>query len=141
MRTGLVRLFKNRHKSVKRKGFTLVEVVIASGLLLVAIVPILKALTGSYLCSNMIERKTTSLVFAQSKLDDIRARSIYNYGGSFMEVSTDLGDSYYCTVLDVAIAAGLRRITVWVGYDSDGSSTLTPDEVMVALDTLLAERL
>ena len=137
----LVKLFNKGYKSRKRKGFTLVEVIIASALLLVAVVPILKALTGSYLCSNMIDHKTTSLVIAQSKLDEIKARSIYNYGESFMEISTDMGDSYYCTVLDVAVYASLRRITVWVGYDDDGSSTLTPDEVLVALDTLLAERL
>jgi Tfp pilus assembly protein PilV len=51
----------------------------ASVLLIVAMVPILRALTKAHMFSSEIERKTQSLVFAQNKLDEIRARSVYNW--------------------------------------------------------------
>lgn len=124
----------------KRGGFTLTEVVVASTLLIIAIVPILKALTGSYMASISIERKTSSLFLSQAKLDEIKARSIYDYDSSFDETNTSLGDSYFCTVNDVAVHADLRGITIIVGYDADGDNTLDGDEVLVTIITQLAKR-
>ncbi len=110
----------------KPGGFTLTEVVVASTLLILAIVPILKALTGSYLASTLIERKTSSLFLAQAKLDEIKARSIYDYAGSFDETNTALGDSYFCTVNDAAVHADLVVDTVVVDEALEG--------VLVALE-------
>ena len=76
-------------KSCKRnKGFTLTEVVVASGLLIIAIVPILRALTGVHVSSRIIEYRTNSLIYAQAKLDEIKARSIYNYDDSFSQTTS-----------------------------------------------------
>ena len=134
-------LFKGGRVIRKRPGgFTLTEVVVASTLLIVAIVPILKALTGSYLVSTSIEQKTSSLFLAQAKLDEIKARSIYDYAGSFNETNTDLGDSYLCTVTDAAVHADLRTIAIAVGYDTDGDNTLDGGEVLVTIVTQLAKR-
>ncbi len=77
----------------RASGFTLTEVVVASALLIVAIVPILKALTGAHFSSTIIEHKTRSLTLAQSKLDEIKARSIYSYSDSFTENNTSLEGS------------------------------------------------
>ncbi len=131
-----------RGRRVKKRagGFTLTEVVVASTLLIVAIVPILKALTGSYLASTLIERKTSSFFLSQAKLDEIKARSIYDYASSFDETNTSLGDSYFCTVKDVAVHADLRVITIIVGYDTDSDNTLDGDEVLVTIVTQLARR-
>ena len=68
-------------------GFTLTEVVVASALLIVAISPILKALTSAHLNTTIIEHKTRSLTLAQAKLDEIKARSIYNYTNSGNPIS------------------------------------------------------
>lgn len=127
-------------KANRCKGLTLTEVVVASGLLLIAIVPILKALTSDQVSATIIERKTRCLMLAQARLDDIKARSIYSYNGSFSEVNTSVDGSYLCTVTDSGFASDLRQITVEVGYDLDGSSTLGAQEVDVALSTLLAKR-
>ena len=134
-------LFKGGRPVRKRAGgFTLTEVVVASTLLIVAIVPILKGLTGSYLASTSIEHKTSSLFLSQAKLDEIKARSIYDYASSFNETSTDLGDSYLCTVKDATVHADLRGITIIVGYDTDGDNTLDGGEVLVTITTQLARR-
>jgi prepilin-type N-terminal cleavage/methylation domain-containing protein len=134
----------NRKSKIENRsaGFTLTEVMIASALLIVAIVPILKGLTSAHLTSTIIERKTHSLTLAQAKLDDIRARSIYNYSDNFRENNVSLDGAYLCDVQDGSLPGGdLRTITVSVGYDLNSNSVLQPSEVEVTLATLVAKRL
>ncbi len=121
-------------------GFTLTETVVASALLIIAVVPILKALTTAHLNTGIIERKTRSLTLAQTKLDDIKARSIYNYDDDFEENNSSLDGLYLCNVDDASTGTNLRTITVSVGYDLDGDDVLTSDEILVTLKTLLARR-
>lgn len=111
----------------------------ASALLVVAMVPILKALTKAHMFASEIDRKTLSLVLAQRKLDEIRARSIYHYSDSFAQTNLSLGNSYLCNVTDNADPS-LRTITVSVGYDNNGNGTLLSDEVEVTLATYIARR-
>lgn len=123
-------------------GLTIFEVVIASALLIVAIVPILKSLTIAHASSIRIEYKTRSLILAQAKLDEIKARSIYDYtndGVSFAESNTSLDGPYLCNVTDDS-GDPLKTISVSVGYDINGDSNLGGDEVQVTLTTLLARR-
>ena len=120
-------------------GFTLTEVVVASALLIVAIGPILKALTSAHLSTTIIEHKTRSLTLAQAKLDEIKARSIYSYSSSFTENDTSLDGSYLCNVTDDS-GDPLKTITVSVGYDHNGDLTLAADEIKITLTTLLARR-
>jgi len=120
------------------KGLSIIEVAMASVLLIVAMVPILRALTKAHMFSSEIERKTQSLVFAQNKLDEIRARSVYNWS-SFTASNISLGNSYLCNVTD-ATASNLKTITVSVGNDGDNSGSLSSDEVEVTLATYVARR-
>ena len=123
-------------------GFTLTEVVVASALLIVAISPILKALTSAHLGTTTIEHKTRSLTLAQAKLDEIKARSIYDYtndGATFAESNTSLGFSYLCNVADDS-GDPLKTITVSVGFDHNGDLTLAAGEIKITMTTLLARR-
>lgn len=122
------------------KAFTITEVVVASLLLGVAMIPILKALTNAHLSTLVIEQKTRSLTLAQAKLDEIKARSIYHYSDSFAVNNYPLGGSYLCTVTDSPVSSDLRTITVKVGYDGNGDTFLTSDEIQVTLATLIARR-
>jgi type II secretory pathway pseudopilin PulG len=127
------------------KAFTITEVVVASLLLGVAMIPILKALTNANLSTIVIEQKTRSLTLAQAKLDEIKARSIYHYTNSgkfFTEDSNSLDGLYLCKVSDPNDGPGgnLRTITVSVGYDLNGNGFLAPDEIQVTLATLIARR-
>jgi len=121
------------------KGITLTEVVVASGLLIVAIVPILKALTTAHTTGRIIERRTQSLMLAQGELDQIKAESIYYYDRSYAQSSTALGGAYLCTIED-DVDPNLRTVSVSVGYDHDGNSNLASDEVEVTLTTYIARR-
>ncbi len=123
-------------------GLTLVEVVVASALLVVVMVPILRCLTIAHASSIKIEHKTRSLILAQAKLDKIKVRSIYDYtngGISFAETNTPVDDSYLCNVTDDS-GDPLKTITVSVGFDSNGDNTLSAGEVETTLATLLARR-
>ena len=124
----------------KSGGFTLTEVVIATSLLIIAIVPILKALTIAHVTSSIIECKTSSLTLAQAKLDEIKARSIYNYGDTFAETNTSLEGLYLCNVEDTSVNTNLRQVKVSVGYDQDGDSNFDTDEIEISLVTLIARR-
>jgi hypothetical protein len=104
-------------------------------------VPMLKALTSAQVSEEIIERKTRSLIIARSKLDDIKARSIYNFDSSFTETNTSLGGLYLCTVIDSGSGSNLRQITVKVGYDVDNNGSLGAQEIYVTLDTLIARRI
>lgn len=123
----------------RARGVTLAEVVVSSTLLVVALVPILKALTLAQATSIVIERKTQSLVLAQGKLDEIRARSVYHYSDSYQQDSTALGGSYLCTVSDNGDPS-LRTITVSVGFDADGDNHLASSEILATLTTYVAKR-
>jgi Tfp pilus assembly protein PilV len=126
----------------RHKGLSLIEVAMASVLLIVAMVPILRSLTKANMLSSEIERKTQALVLAQGKLDNIRARSIYNFGssGSFTLNNAVLSGSYLCNVTDNTVSTDLKQITVSAGYDGNGSGTLSSDEVEVTLTTCFAQR-
>lgn len=141
MRRKLTELFPGRTRgTTKPSGFTLTEVIVVSSLLIIAIVPILKALTTAHLSSTLIRHKTRSLTLAQAKLDEIKARSIYNYATSFAESSAVIDGSYLCTVKDVAQSANLRNIEVLVGHDADGNGILASNEIFVTLETLISKR-
>jgi Tfp pilus assembly protein PilV len=123
-----------------RTGFTLTEAVVAAALLLIAIVPILKALTQANLNSVIIERKTQSLCLAQGKLNQIKAKSIYGFDNNFTETNASLGSLYLCNVTQTTINSNLKAITVSVGQDINNNGTLNSDEIEIILQTQIAKR-
>ena len=122
-----------------RRGLTLTEVVVGSALLVAAIVPGLRALAIVHMTSTVVEHKTQSLILAQSKLEEIRAKSIHHYSTSFRENSKALMDSYLCNVSDDE-DPGLRFVTVAVGFDEDADRRLSNEEIAVTLATYVARR-
>jgi Tfp pilus assembly protein PilV len=131
------RMMAKRTVPWRRRGMTLTEVVVGSVLLVVAIVPILKALTIAQSTASTIERRTRSLLLAQARLEEIRAASIHHYEDSFQETSADLADSYRCNVTDDQNPK-LRLVTVSVGQDIDADGQLEPEEVEIRLASYLA---
>ena len=135
----------NEKKSVhcsnrKRKAFSITEVIVASSLMAVALIPILKGLTGVNLNSKIIEQKSKSLELAQYKLNEVQARSIYNYSSSLAQNETELETNYLCDVSDSAISTNLRQVTIVVGFNDDGDSNLDSSEHDITLVTKLAKR-
>jgi Tfp pilus assembly protein PilV len=131
-----------RNNKIKlRRGVTISEVLIASALLIMAIVPILKALASAQAATTTVDHKTNSLMLAKAKMEDIRGRAIYSYSSSYSASSLALSGSYLCNVTDSAVNSNLRRITVFAGYDANGDKILSNEEIQITLDTLIARRL
>ncbi len=129
------RLFGSR--PVRRQGMTLTEVAVASAILVVAVIPILRALTIAQTMGATIEHGTQSVILAQGKLDEIRARCLHHYTDSFRENSARLARSYLCSVTDDQ-DPDLRQIEVAVGYDGDSDGRLSDGEIKVRLSTYIA---
>jgi Tfp pilus assembly protein PilV len=131
---------EKRKRYTKRfRGVTITEVVIATGLLAVAMVPMLKALTSSHVNNRVIEQKSKSVILAQSKLEQIRAESIYNFEDSFDENSSKLEENYLCKVSDKT-NSNLKKISVSVGYDENENGILQNKEIDITLNTYIARR-
>ena len=125
----------------KRLGITITETLIATMLMMAALVPILKAMTRAHFLSRTIEQKNRSLMYAKEKLEDLKARTIYRYGTSYGSEWESLGGGYGCKITDTAESSNLRHITVSVGYDQNGNASLSSQEILVSLQTLVARRL
>ena len=124
----------------KADGFTFTEVIVASSLLALAMVPILRALTQAHLGSVIIERRTRCLTLAQTKIDDVKARSIYAWDDDFNADDESLDGAYLGTTNFQNAGTDLKRLTVSVGYDLDGNSQLDAGEIDITLITLVAKR-
>jgi len=123
--------------SGRHSGVTLTEVIVASALLVIAIAPLLKALTAAQVEDRAIERKSWSLLLAQEELECIRARCVRHYDTCYRVSSKAIRDGYLCTVVDDAHPS-LRTVTVSVGLDQNNDGTLSMGEVEVSLSTRLA---
>ncbi|MHB0945653.1 MAG: hypothetical protein ACYC3B_00600 [Sedimentisphaerales bacterium] len=128
---------KNRRKF--RGGFTLTVAVVAAALLLIALVPILKALTQANLNSVIIERRTQSLCLAQGKLNDIEARSIYSFDAVSSQSNEVLIGSYLCNTA-IGGSGYLKTVTISVGMDVNNNGILNSDEIEVVLQSQIAKR-
>jgi Tfp pilus assembly protein PilV len=128
-----------RRRRTRCSGVTITETVVASGLLLVCIVPLLKALTVAQVADRAMERKSWSLLLAQQQLEQLRARCAERYDACYRADSVPLRDGYLCTTDDDG-APALRTVTVSVGLDRDTDGVLSPREVEVSLSTRLARR-
>ena len=122
-----------------RRGLSIIEVVTASALLIIAIVPILRSLTKAHMYSAEVVTITQSLILAQKKLDEIKADSVYHYSSSFTANDAVLSGSYLCDVTDDGDAS-LRTITVAAGFDQNGDNALSSGEYEVTLATKIAKR-
>jgi len=128
-----------RSRRGHRRGVTLTEAVVASAVLLIGIVPLLKALAITHVMDRAIERKSWSLMLAQRELERIRAHCLYHYDESYRASSQVIRDGYLCTVTDDRDPA-LRTVTVSVGLDRNTDSVLSEEEVEVCLSTRVARR-
>jgi Tfp pilus assembly protein PilV len=121
-------------------GLTLTEVVIASAILIIGIVPVLKGLTSANLGTTIIEQKSRSLILAQAKLDEIKARSVYHYSQSYSQSNMLIESSYLCNITDTTVSSNLRKIIVQVGFDYNNNDVLDSDEIDISLATYIAKR-
>ncbi len=130
---------KTKNKSA-RKGFTLVEMVAASALLIAAMVPILQVLTGTLLYASIIERRTGSLIAAKNVIEQCKALSISDWDEINDGNNINSSGKYFYNIDVTEEQDDLKKIVVQAGYDMDGNGSLSSDEIQVTLATFISRR-
>jgi Tfp pilus assembly protein PilV len=121
-------------------GLTLLEVVLASALLVAAAVPILNAATRAVTLAQEIDWRTRATFLAQREMENVLAVAAENYSQDFTRNSADLGDRYRVTVQQSLLTALKKKISVRVGRDKNGNAILDDGEVLATLGTIVANR-
>jgi Tfp pilus assembly protein PilV len=139
MHTTVKKFRLNTFSRQRQKGITLTEVIVAAVLLLIALVPILQALTQANMNSTIIERRTQSLCLAQAKINQLQAQSTYNFAG-IATLNNEVLSGSYLGNTTVTTSGTLKTIKVDVGLDRNANGTLGSDEVEITLQTQIAQR-
>lgn len=124
--------------NVPRRGLTLMEVVLATGLLALAAVPILNGITRATELSRQIELRTTAAMLAQREMEAAIATARDDFSVDLRKSSEDLGEGYLVTI-DGTLDGLTKTFSVEVGWDADSSGTLDPDEALVTLATVVTD--
>ena len=126
-------LKRQKTENRRQEGLSIIEVVMASVLLIVAMVPILRSLTKAHMYSAQVETKTQSLILAQGKLDELKATSVYDFNSIVSASDVTFPETSYLCDIDVSdTSSNLKQVTVSVG-PSDGG-------IEAALATYFARR-
>ena len=121
-------------------GLTLLEVVLASALLVAAAVPILNAATRAVTLAQEIDWRTRAAFLAQREMENVLAVAAENYGQDFTRNSADLGDRYRVTVQQSVLTVLKKRISVRVGRDKNGNAILDDSEVLATMGTIVVDK-
>jgi cytochrome c oxidase assembly protein Cox11 len=127
-----------RKKKQRARTFTLVEVVAATILLALAVVPILRTLTTAQATGTTAQRTTQSLFLAVEKIEYIQALALNSFSTDFSTTNEMISGQWLCTVQDGQESTDLKSIRVAVGFDSNNNGQLDSDEQDVTLATKIA---
>ena len=120
-------------------GLTLLELVLASALLVAAAIPIVNASGRAVNIAQDIERRTQATFLAQGEMENAMALAAENFGLDLSKNSANLGNGYLATVQQTTV--GLKKtVTVKVGYDKAGDGVLSSSEVLVSFVTIIADK-
>lgn len=120
-----------------RRGMSLIEVLMASTLLLVAAVPITGAILKGAALSRHIELRTRATLLAQRLLEAAMASAAENFAAEAGSVEQDLGNRFVGKKIST-ITGLTKTITVQVGWDGDANGHLSAGEVLATLGTVVA---
>ena len=116
---------------------SLIELLMASVLLMIAVVPITGALWRGAALARDIQMRTRATLLAQREMEMALALAADNFTSDPGKTSAPLGDGYLVTVTGV-IAGLTKSISVQVGWDRNKNGTLGSSEVLVTFKTIAA---
>ena len=125
-------------RRTRRIGLTLMEVLVASALLGIALVPAFDMVTRGMVLARDVEVRSRAVFLAEREMETALATAAQNFGTSLAKQSADLGDGYRATVTETV--SGLKKtVAVQVGFDTDSNRTLSSGEVLVTFATVVAD--
>ncbi len=105
--------------SKQQLGFSYVEVLVATVLIAITLVPALEALQGAIAGSEVHEELTTKQYYLQSKLEEVLAKSF----GDLEAAALAAGSNTVATSFSDVIGAANRRIVYLSKYDVDNADS------------------
>jgi len=125
-------------RRTRRTGLTLMEVLVASALLGIALVPAFDMVTRGMVLARDVEVRSRAVFLAEREMETALAAAAQNFGTSLAKQSQDLGGGYRATVTETV--SGLKKtLAVQVGFDTDRNRTLSNGEVLVTFATVVAD--
>jgi len=121
-----------------KSGLTLMEVLVASALLGIALVPAFDMVTRGMVLARDVEVRSRAVFLAEREMETALAAAAQNFGTSLAKQSADLGDGYRATVTET-VSGLTKTVGVQVGFDADGNRTLSSGEVLVTFATVVAD--
>ena len=120
-----------------RPGMTFTEVLVATLILSLAMVPILRAMGSVHLFSAKMEKNSRCLILAQNQMEEIKARTASDYASCRSVSNKDLGEGYLCSI-SADGDSSFRIVSVSVGYDENQNGLLDTEEILLTLRTGIA---
>ena len=127
-------------KTIKTKGFTLVEVLASILILSGTIVVLITYAADTMLMSLKIERMVKSVLLAEGEMEKIKNTLYKSFGTDFTVWPVSLENSYLAARTSTDASATLKIIGVSVGYDINKNGSLGTDEIIVTYKTQYAKR-
>lgn len=130
--------FAIRHSS--SKGFSLIELLIAITIMIIALAPIMDSITGSLQSGHKAEENTIIVNYTREKMDDILAMDF-----STIDISSPSGTPTALSDTVTVLGKTMDRDVLVELYDGDGDSLSDNDLIKISvqikgyqLETLLA---
>ena len=125
-------------RRTRRTGLTLMEVLVASALLGIALVPAFDMVTRGMVLARDVEVRSRAVFLAEREMETALAAAGQNFSASLTKQSQDLGDGYRATVTE-STSGLMKTVTVQAGFDADRNGTLSSGEVLATFATVVAD--
>jgi len=125
-------------RPTRRTGLTLMEVLVASALLGIALVPAFNMVTRGMVLARDVEVRSRAVFLAEREMETALAAAGQDFRTSLTKQSADLGDGYRATVTET-VSGLTKTVAVQVGFDADGNGALSSGEVLATFATVVAD--
>ena len=125
-------------RRTRRTGLTLMEVLVASALLGIALVPAFDMVTRGMVLARDVEVRSRAVFLAEREMETALAAAGQNFSASLTKQSQDLGDGYL-TIVTETVSGLTKTVAVQVGFDADRNGTLSSGEVLATFATVVAD--
>lgn len=131
----------------RETGLTLLEVLVAVGLLGLALTPMIGMMSRGLAATHRVESLSRSLMLAESAYEEVRARAQstlapFGFDRDYSRPATPFQPPDQDYVLEIVDDRKQEmrslRITVW--HDANGSRTVDEGEIPVVIDTQVTDR-
>jgi len=128
------------------KGFTLIELMLATVILVISIIPITMILPRMLTENRIVERENRAVFLGQKIMEETKTKALtyFNWDGynkTAIAFSSPYNIfKYSVTYVSVAGNNNIKKITVTVWYDANNNNTADTGEEWIQLKTLITNR-